>query len=158
MSRPGVGAAHHIGLFQERAQLGQREPCRPIFDGRPDAMSQQGGDRAAIPFGTDEDYLIGAFHEIDEFAVILRSSGEVIGDADSHRFPFYFEINVHIERRFTFRGYRLAVRAGVNNLTDHLNPSAVNNVAGSPQYLRFLGAEGRHMVVRVRFFGRAKGK
>jgi hypothetical protein len=28
-------------------------------------------------------------------------------------------------------------------------------VVGAPQYLQFLGDEGRHFVVRVRFFGRA---
>ena len=48
------------------------------------------------------------------------------------------------ERRFTFRGKRLALRVGVNNLTDHRNPTAVNNVIGSPQYLQFFGDEGRH--------------
>ncbi len=88
----------------------------------------------------------------------LNESGEITGEAGSHRFPSNFELNVHIERRFTFWGYRLAVRGGVNNLTGHLNPSAVNNEVGAPQYLQFLGAEGRHVVVRVRFFGRAKGK
>jgi len=31
-------------------------------------------------------------------------------------------------------------------------PATVNNVAGAPQ---FPGDEGRHFVVRVRFFGRA---
>jgi hypothetical protein len=88
----------------------------------------------------------------------VNESGQVTGGVDSHRFPFNFELNVHVERRFLFWGYRLAVRAGVNNLTDHQNPSAVNNVIGSPRYLEFLGDEGRHLVVRVRIFGRAKDK
>jgi hypothetical protein len=81
-----------------------------------------------------------------------------VGGADSHRFPLNFELNGHIERRFTFRGYRLSLRVGVNNLTGHPNPSAVNDMIGAPQYMQFLGFEGRHLVVRVRFFGRAKGK
>lgn len=89
---------------------------------------------------------------------VANENGQIVGGADSRRFPSNFELNVHLERRFTFREYRLAVRAGVNNLTDHRNPSAVNNTIGAPQYLQFLGYEGRHLVVRVRFFGRAKGK
>jgi hypothetical protein len=89
---------------------------------------------------------------------VMNETGQILGGTDSRRFPSNFELDVHVERRFTFRGYRLAVRAGVNNLTDHANPSAVNNVIGAPQYLQFLGDEGRHLVVRVRFFGRAKGK
>ena len=87
---------------------------------------------------------------------VMDQNGQIVGGVDSLRFPSNFELNVHVERRFTFRGYRLAVRAGVNNLTDHANPSTVNNMIGAPQYLQFLGEEGRHLVVRVRFFGRAK--
>jgi hypothetical protein len=89
---------------------------------------------------------------------VMDENGQIVGGADSHRFPLNFELNGHIERRFTFRGYRLALRVGVNNLTGHPNPSAVNNMIGAPQYMQFLGFEGRHLVVRVRFFGRAKGK
>jgi hypothetical protein len=31
----------------------------------------------------------------------------------------------------------------------------VNNVSGAPGFLEFLGDEGRHFVVRIRFLGRA---
>ncbi len=88
----------------------------------------------------------------------LSETGQIAGGVDSSRFPSYFELDLHVERRFIFWGYRLALRVGVNNVTDHLNPSAVNNTIGAPQYLQFLGYEGRHAVVRVRFFGRAKSK
>jgi hypothetical protein len=46
----------------------------------------------------------------------------------------------------------------MNNITDRLNPTAVNNVVGAPGFRQFYGAEGRHFVVRIRFFGRARGK
>ena len=62
------------------------------------------------------------------------------------------------ERIMTLRGRRFALRMGVNNLTDSKNPTAVNNVIGSPQYLQFLGHEGRHFVVRIRFFEKVKRK
>jgi hypothetical protein len=55
----------------------------------------------------------------------------------------------------TLRGYRFALRGGVDNLTDRLNPTAVNNVVGAPGFGGFLGDEGRHFVLRIRFFGRA---
>ena len=86
---------------------------------------------------------------------VTDASGTVVGRVDSHRYPSDFDLNVHLERRFTFHGYRLAIRAGVNNLTGHRNPTAVNSVIGAPQYLQFFGDEGRHIVFRVRFFGRA---
>jgi len=80
--------------------------------------------------------------------------GNIVGAVDSHRYPFNFDLNIHVERRFTLRGYRLGLRVGFNNITNSRNPTAVNNVIGSPQYLQFLGNEGRHLQFRIRFFGR----
>jgi hypothetical protein len=80
--------------------------------------------------------------------------GNVVGAVDSHRFPPNFDFNLAVERRFVFRGYRYAIRGGANNLTDHRNYSAVNKVIGAPQYLSFFGNEGRHFVIRIRFFGK----
>jgi len=80
--------------------------------------------------------------------------GNVVGAVDSHRFPPNFDFNLAVERRFVFRGYRYAIRGGANNLTDHRNYSAVNKVIGAPQYLSFYGNEGRHFVIRIRFFGK----
>ena len=89
---------------------------------------------------------------------VRDQTGVVVGTFDSYRYPLNFDLNVAIERMVTFHGYRFALRGGVNNLTDQANPTAVNNVAGAPQFLQFLGDEGRHFVVRVRFFGRAGKK
>jgi hypothetical protein len=83
-------------------------------------------------------------------------SGLVIGAVDSYRYPLNFDLNIAIERLLTFRGYRFALRGGIDNLTNQANPTAVNNVTGVPQYLQFLGDEGRHFVVRIRFFGRVE--
>ena len=89
---------------------------------------------------------------------IQDQTGIVKGGVNSHRYPFHFDLNLSIERMIVLRGYRFALRGGVDNLTDHRNSTAVNNVIGSPQYLQFLGDEGRHFVARIRFFGRAGGK
>jgi len=85
-----------------------------------------------------------------------QQTGVVSGAVNAYRYPFSFDLNFALERMLTLRGYRFGLRGGVDNLTDSKNATAVNNVIGSPQYLQFLGYEGRHFVVRVRFFGRGK--
>jgi hypothetical protein len=86
---------------------------------------------------------------------VREENGVIAGAVDSYRYPLNFDLNLAIERMVILRGYRFALRGGVDNLTSQANPTAVNNVIGAPQYLRFLGDEGRHFVVRIRFFGRA---
>lgn len=86
---------------------------------------------------------------------VTSEAGIVVGSVDSQRYPDNFDLNLHVERRFTFHGYRLGLRVGVNNVTAHRNPTAVNSIIGSPQYLQYFGDEGRHIVVRIRWFGRA---
>jgi hypothetical protein len=86
---------------------------------------------------------------------IEDQTGLISGPVDGHRYPFNFDLNVALERTMTIHGYRFALRGGINNLTGQTNPTAVNNTIGSPQFLQFLGNEGRHFVVRIRFFGRA---
>jgi hypothetical protein len=82
--------------------------------------------------------------------------GNIIGAANSFRFPMNFDLNLHVERRFAFRGHRFALRVGVNNITDHSNPTGVYNTLGSPLFMHFIGDEGRHVVLRIRFFGKGK--
>jgi hypothetical protein len=89
---------------------------------------------------------------------VRDQSGLVIGAVDSYRYPLNFDLNIAIERMLTFHGYRFALRGGMDNVTNQANPTAVNNVTGVPQFLQFLGDEGRHFVVRIRFFGRVGTK
>jgi hypothetical protein len=89
---------------------------------------------------------------------VQQQTGVISGAVNSYRYPFNFDLNLAIERMVTLRGYRFALRGGVDNLTDQRNPTAVINTIGSPQYLQFLGEEGRHFVVRIRFFGRGGGR
>jgi hypothetical protein len=85
---------------------------------------------------------------------VRDQSGLIVGAVDSYRYPLKFDLNIAIERLVTLHGYRFALRGGVDNMTGQANPTAVNNVTGTPQFLQFLGDEGRHYVVRIRFFGR----
>lgn len=86
---------------------------------------------------------------------VQDQNGMIVGGVDSHRYPFDLDLNLAIEKMVTLLGYRFALRGGMNNLTNARNPTAVNNTLGSPQFLQFYGLEGRHFVVRIRFFGRA---
>ncbi len=61
--------------------------------------------------------------------------GELVGTVDDHRFVTFFELNLFIERQLIIRGYRLAVRAGFNNITGHQNSNTVENVVGGSSYL-----------------------
>jgi hypothetical protein len=104
-----------------------------------------------------KNWAVSAFADLrNGFPFSVRDeNGLVVGTVDSHHFPVNFDLNIAIERMVTLRGYRFALRGGVDNITNQANPTAVNNVVGTPEFLQFLGDEGRHFVVRIRFFGRS---
>jgi len=75
------------------------------------------------------------------------------------RFPQYFFLNTHIEKRFHAFGYYWAIRGGFNNITGRKNYGFVNNdvdayPAGQPIHFVFSGFEGRGFTGRIRFLGR----
>jgi hypothetical protein len=80
--------------------------------------------------------------------------GQLVGTADDHRFRQFFELNLFLERQLSLRGYRMAVRAGFNNVTGHFNPNVVDNVLGGPTYLREYGGQARALNFRLRYLGR----
>ncbi len=71
-----------------------------------------------------------------------------------HRFPMYFTLNPHIEKRFHALGFYWALRGGFDNVTNRQNAYTVNNVLGSSQYLRFSSFDKRAFTARIRFLGR----
>lgn len=81
-------------------------------------------------------------------------NGQVVGAVNELRFPVFFELNLHLERRLGWRGQWWAVRGGFNNVTNHKNPNVVNNVIGSPQFLAMYGGQTRAFNVRVRWLGK----
>ncbi len=85
---------------------------------------------------------------------INDAQGNVVGPADSYRFPTFMELDFHIERRFHFRGQIWAARAGYNNITSHNNPNVVNNNIDGPQFRQFSGGQGRALVFRIRWLGK----
>jgi hypothetical protein len=85
---------------------------------------------------------------------IQHDNGQLIGAPDSYRFPDYFNVNLHLEWRFHLRKYRFGIRGGVDNLTNHRNPTVVNDTLESPSFLTFYGSEGRHYQARLRWLGK----
>ena len=92
--------------------------------------------RTGFPFGVvdEEDFLVGR--------------------PNSRRFPGYFNINLHLERKFRAIHYLWAWRFGFNNITNNGNPNVVNNVKGTPQFLTYQRGQARAFTVRLRFLGR----
>jgi hypothetical protein len=87
---------------------------------------------------------------------VQDDSGKLLGDLNSYRFPDYFELNLHFERRFVFRGFRWAFRFGCNNLTGRRNPSTVNANTASANFMTYYGGQGRTLNFRIRWLGRAR--
>jgi hypothetical protein len=91
-------------------------------------------------------------HQGSPFSV--NRDGAVVGGVNSHRFPAFFELDIHAECRLTLFRKRVAVRAGFDNITNHENPTGVNGTIGAPNYLKFYGSNGRHFVVRLHALGK----
>ncbi len=85
---------------------------------------------------------------------VFSSEGQAVGSLNSRRYPAFFELNLHAERRFRLRGQRWALRAGFNNLTGRNNPNSVNNNLDSSRFLQFYGGQHRSLNFRLRWLGR----
>jgi hypothetical protein len=85
---------------------------------------------------------------------LQNDSLEVVGAPYSQRFQNYFSLNLSLERRFTLLGCQWALRAGLDNLTNHPNYSYVDSNVDSPHFLTFSGAQNRALVARIRLLGR----
>ncbi len=82
---------------------------------------------------------------------IVRDTGQIVGAVNSLRFPVNVRLNVHLERKFRLGRYRFALRGGINNVTNSMNATGVNNSIDSPNFLQYYGREGRHGVFRLRW-------
>lgn len=85
---------------------------------------------------------------------VISEQQQLVLPPGIHRFPTYFTLNPHIEKRFHAFGFNWALRGGFENITNSQNPFAVNNILGSPQYLRFSSFDTRAFTARIRFLGK----
>jgi hypothetical protein len=84
----------------------------------------------------------------------VDEAGFLVGAPGALRYPDYFNLNLHLERKFQAMRYLWAWRFGFNNITAHNNPNTVNNVMGTPQFLAYSGGQVRAFSVRLRMLGR----
>jgi hypothetical protein len=85
---------------------------------------------------------------------VINEQFQLIGPPGSERFPDYFSLNVHMEKRFHAMGFYWALRGGYDNITNRKNPTVVNNNIESPQFRTFSGFDHRAFTARIRFLGR----
>ncbi|MGP0019418.1 MAG: TonB-dependent receptor domain-containing protein [Candidatus Sulfotelmatobacter sp.] len=86
---------------------------------------------------------------------LLNDQQELISPPGADRYPYYFSLNLQLEKRFHLFGYYLALRGGFDNITDRCNPYVVDSVidATHPQPT-FTACEGRSFTSRIRLLGR----
>lgn len=85
---------------------------------------------------------------------LINQTQQLVGAPNTRRFPNYFALNLHVERRFPLLGLNWAARVGFNNITNRQNASEINNNLDSAQFLRLGGIQGRTLNARLRFLGR----
>jgi hypothetical protein len=85
----------------------------------------------------------------------VDQTGRLVSGTGQFRFPDFFTLNVAVERKFNFKGYRWAARIGLDDITDRQNASGVDNNVNSPTFLAFFGQTHRTLNGRIRFLGRA---
>lgn len=85
---------------------------------------------------------------------IQNGAGEIVGGVNSQRFPAFFELNLHVEKRIRFHGQLWAIRGGFNNITNHKNANVVNNNLDAPNFLAMYGGQTRALNFRIRWLGK----
>ncbi len=90
----------------------------------------------------------------DGYPFVVINAEHRLVEPPRRRLPAYFSVNLHVERRFRIFGLYWALRLGLNNVTNHPNPSTVNNNVDSTQFLTWGGLERRTVIGRIRLLGR----
>jgi hypothetical protein len=85
---------------------------------------------------------------------VYNNLQQLVEPPGSRRFPTYFALNLHLEKRFHAFGYYWALRGGFDNITGNLDPIFVNGDIDSPQFLTYSGYGHRAFTSRIRFLGR----
>jgi len=85
----------------------------------------------------------------------LNDQQELITPPGADRYPFYFSLNLQLEKRFHLFGYYLALRGGFDNITDRCNPYVVDSVIDALHRApTFTACQGRSFTSRIRLLGR----
>jgi hypothetical protein len=84
----------------------------------------------------------------------VNAQQQIVKPPGTYRFPTYWALNFHLEKRFHAAGFYWALRGGFDNITNRQNPFTVNNNINSPQFLTFSNFDTRAFTARIRFLGR----
>jgi len=84
----------------------------------------------------------------------INDQQQIVKPPGTYRFPTYFALNFHLEKRFNALGFNWALRGGFDNITNRQNAFTVNNDINSPQFLMFSNFDRRAFTARIRFLGR----
>jgi hypothetical protein len=85
---------------------------------------------------------------------VVDDQQKLVEPPGSRRFPTWFTLNTHVEKRFHALGCYWALRGGFNNVTGRKNWIYVNNDINSPDRFTFSVYNGRAFTGRIRFLGR----
>jgi hypothetical protein len=85
---------------------------------------------------------------------IVNLKQQLVGPANSSRFPDYKNLNLALEKKFAFRGYLWAARIEMVNAVSWQNPNVVVNNVDAPNFGQLSGGQRRAFTARVRFAGR----
>src|SRR5580658_9194307 len=85
---------------------------------------------------------------------VINLDQQLVGPANSARFPAYASLNLALEKKFGFRGYLWGVRVEAVNALNRQNPDTVVDNIDAPNFRAFSGGQGRAFTLRVRFIGR----
>jgi hypothetical protein len=114
-----------------------------------------------LDFGYSVEYRTGfPFYLVNNQQQFATPSGAQTSAPFFLRFPQYFSLNTHIEKRFHAFGFYWALRGGFNNITGRKNYGNVNNdvdaqcQACSNHFLTFSNYSGRAFTARIRFLGK----
>jgi hypothetical protein len=86
--------------------------------------------------------------------ILVNQDQQLVGQPGARRFPTFFSLNLHLERRFRLLGFEWALRAGFDDITNHQNPFAVDNNVDSSHFLTFSAIQDRALTARIRLLGR----
>ena len=87
---------------------------------------------------------------------VADDEGMQVGEVNGFRFPRMLMLNIWYERKFGAFGYRWMLRAGVQNITNHDNPTLINSNISSANFGTLYGKQPRRPLVSIRFLGKQK--
>ncbi len=86
---------------------------------------------------------------------LVNDQGQLVSKVGAERFPYYFSLNLQLEKRFHLFGNYFALRGGFDNITARCDPFIVNNVIDPTHTMpTFSACMGRAFTSRIRLLSK----